>query len=110
LRVRISMPFQKEWNDPLSAAAKKATALIGSKNNLTMPAGFSCMPAGISGWFCAMQWQAENAADPGEWRRRDQPSHRGMSFGKHICTGPATRCSTCPVLEICQQIGVIEHR
>ena len=29
-----------------------------------------------------------------------------MPFGKHICTGERPHCSTCPVLEMCQQVGV----
>lgn len=33
-----------------------------------------------------------------------------MPFGKHICTGTAPHCSTCPVLEWCEQIGVDRHR
>ena len=33
-----------------------------------------------------------------------------MPFGKHICTGRAPHCSTCPVLEYCKQIGVTSHR
>ena len=33
-----------------------------------------------------------------------------VPFGKHICTGQRPRCSTCPVLEMCQQIGVENHR
>jgi len=33
-----------------------------------------------------------------------------MPFGKHICTGVLPHCSTCPVLEYCQQIGVTKHR
>ncbi|MBE7174119.1 MAG: endonuclease III [Williamsia sp.] len=33
-----------------------------------------------------------------------------MPFGKHICTGNAPKCSTCPVLEYCQQVGVTKHR
>ncbi|HKS39333.1 MAG TPA: endonuclease III [Blastocatellia bacterium] len=33
-----------------------------------------------------------------------------VPFGKHICTGRLPRCSTCPVLEMCQQVGVDEHR
>jgi endonuclease III len=33
-----------------------------------------------------------------------------VPFGKHICTGTAPRCSTCPVLEMCQQVGVTRHR
>ncbi len=33
-----------------------------------------------------------------------------VPFGKHICTGTLPRCSTCPVLEMCQQVGVTSHR
>lgn len=33
-----------------------------------------------------------------------------IPFGKHICTGTRPKCSTCPVLEMCQQVGVEEHR
>ena len=33
-----------------------------------------------------------------------------VPFGKHICTGSLPRCSTCPVLDMCKQIGVKAHR
>jgi len=33
-----------------------------------------------------------------------------VPFGKHICTGSLPRCSTCPVLDMCQQVGVTSHR
>jgi endonuclease-3 len=33
-----------------------------------------------------------------------------VPFGKHICTGVLPKCSTCPVLEMCQQVGVTSHR
>lgn len=33
-----------------------------------------------------------------------------VPFGKHICTGTAPRCSTCPVQAFCQQVGVTRHR
>lgn len=33
-----------------------------------------------------------------------------MPFGKHICTGTLPRCSTCPVLAWCEQVGVERHR
>lgn len=33
-----------------------------------------------------------------------------VPFGKHICTGHLPRCSTCPVLEFCRQVGVTAHR
>ena len=33
-----------------------------------------------------------------------------VPFGKHICTGTLPKCSACPVLDMCQQIGVTAHR
>jgi endonuclease III len=33
-----------------------------------------------------------------------------MPFGKHICTGQLPRCSTCPVRDMCQQVGVTTRR
>ncbi len=33
-----------------------------------------------------------------------------VPFGKHICTGNLPKCSTCPALDMCQQVGVTKHR
>ena len=33
-----------------------------------------------------------------------------MPFGKNICKGRLPHCSTCPVLEFCEQVGVTAHR
>ncbi len=33
-----------------------------------------------------------------------------VPFGKHVCTGRLPKCSTCPVLEFCRQVGVTKHR
>jgi endonuclease III len=33
-----------------------------------------------------------------------------VPFGKHICVGWRPKCSTCPVLEMCRQVGVVTHR
>ncbi len=32
-----------------------------------------------------------------------------VPFGKHVCTGNAPKCSTCPVLDMCGQVGVTAH-
>ncbi len=32
-----------------------------------------------------------------------------VPFGKHICTGTAPKCSTCPLLDMCRQVGVTSH-
>ncbi|HSA55097.1 MAG TPA: endonuclease III [Gemmatimonadaceae bacterium] len=33
-----------------------------------------------------------------------------VPFGKHICTGRLPKCATCPVREMCRQVGVPAHR
>ena len=33
-----------------------------------------------------------------------------VPFGKRICTGKLPHCSTCPVLDMCDQVGVTRHR
>jgi endonuclease-3 len=33
-----------------------------------------------------------------------------VPFGKHICIGTLPKCSTCPVLSMCAQVGVTSHR
>lgn len=33
-----------------------------------------------------------------------------VPFGKHLCTRLLPKCSTCPVLSMCRQIGVTSHR
>ena len=37
-------------------------------------------------------------------------NERLVPFGKAICTGVAPRCSTCPLLSMCGQVGVTSHR
>jgi endonuclease-3 len=37
-------------------------------------------------------------------------NRRLVPFGKHVCTGLRPKCSVCPVLEYCRQVGVTEHR
>ncbi len=33
-----------------------------------------------------------------------------VPFGKHVCIGTAPRCSTCPLVTMCRQVGVTSHR
>jgi endonuclease-3 len=33
-----------------------------------------------------------------------------VPFGKHVCTGTLPKCSTCPVVVYCRQVGVTRHR
>jgi endonuclease-3 len=33
-----------------------------------------------------------------------------VPFGKFVCAGKLPKCSECPVLSYCRQIGVTDHR
>jgi endonuclease-3 len=33
-----------------------------------------------------------------------------VPFGKFVCTGKLPKCSSCPLLEFCRQVGVTSHR
>lgn len=37
-------------------------------------------------------------------------NERLVPFGKAVCTGVGPRCSTCPLLSMCRQVGVTAHR
>jgi endonuclease-3 len=37
-------------------------------------------------------------------------NERLVPFGKHVCTGTRPRCSTCPLLSLCRQVGVTDPR
>lgn len=71
-------------------------------------------------WRVTNRWGYVTAATPEQAMRaleRKLPKEYWLEinrllvpFGKHVCTGRLPRCSTCPVLEMCRQIGVTEHR
>jgi endonuclease-3 len=43
-------------------------------------------------------------------RYRVEINERLVPFGKAVCTGDRPRCSTCPMLSMCRQVGVGAHR
>ncbi len=43
-------------------------------------------------------------------RYRVEINERLVPFGKHVCTGERPRCSSCPLLSMCRQVGVSAHR
>jgi endonuclease-3 len=49
----------------------------------------------------------ESLADQKDWIHINRLL---MPFGKHLCTLRLPRCTTCPVLEWCRQVGVDRHR
>ena len=42
-------------------------------------------------------------------RYRVEINERLVPFGKFVCTGVRPKCSTCPLLAMCQQVGVTSH-
>ena len=36
-------------------------------------------------------------------------NERLVPFGKHVCTGRAPKCSTCPLLEFCRLVGLTDN-
>jgi len=51
--------------------------------------------------------QLEAAVPRGNWIELNRLL---VPFGKHICTGTKPRCSECPLLDMCRQVGVTSHR
>lgn len=51
--------------------------------------------------------QLERILPPAYWITINQLL---VPFGKHICTGTRPHCSTCPLLSMCQQVGVTHPR
>jgi endonuclease-3 len=43
-------------------------------------------------------------------RYRVEINERLVPFGKAVCTGERPRCSACPMLSMCRQVGVGAHR
>jgi endonuclease-3 len=37
-------------------------------------------------------------------------NERLVPFGKFVCTGVRPKCSTCPLMSMCRQVGVTDHR
>ncbi len=37
-------------------------------------------------------------------------NERLVPFGKSVCTGAGPKCSTCPLVSMCRQVGVTSHR
>lgn len=64
------------------------------------------------GYVAAPNPEATMAALEGTLPRRYwvEINERLVPFGKHVCTGRRPHCSTCPVLEMCRQVGVTSHR
>ena len=59
-------------------------------------------------WFCARDGYALQGKLPQAYW--GEINALLVPFGKHVCTLSAPSCSTCPLLSMCQQVGVTKHR
>jgi endonuclease-3 len=108
---------------PCDAAVLQSFRGVGPKcANLAL--GIACGEARISvdvhvhrvtnrwGYVHARTPEATMAALEAKLPRRYRVEINALlvPFGKHVCTGQLPRCSTCPVLDMCRQVGVTAHR
>lgn len=121
----ISKTVIEKYNGQLSADFNELTALkgVGPKcANLAL--GVAAKIPGISVDIhvhrVVNRWGIAKTAQPEQtmvFLQKNIPQEKWidmnrllMPFGKHICTGVLPHCSTCPVLEYCEQVGVMRHR
>jgi endonuclease-3 len=87
---------------------------------LGVAAGVVRISVDVHVWRVANRWGYVSAPTPektGQALERVLPRKYWIEinrllvpFGKHVCTGVRPKCSVCPVLEYCRQVGVTEHR
>ena len=122
----IAKHVVSEWGGELPCEFEALTSLagVGPKcANLVM--GIACgkpagVPVDIHVHRVTNRWGYVHARTPEQTMRElEQVLPRRcwveinkllVPFGKHICTGREPKCSTCPVLEYCRQVGVTAYR
>ena len=108
---------------PADADVLQSFAGVGPKcANLALgvAAGVARISVDVHVWRVANRWGYISAPTP---EKAEQALERVLPrkywieinrllvpFGKHVCTGVRPKCSVCPVLEYCRQVGVTEHR
>jgi endonuclease-3 len=108
---------------PADAEVLQSFAGVGPKcANLALgvAAGMARISVDVHVWRVVNRWGYVAARTPeqtGEALERVLPNKYWIEinrllvpFGKHVCTGVRPKCSVCPVLEYCRQVGVTEHR
>jgi endonuclease-3 len=121
----IARRAQEEFSGTLPADAEvlQSFAGVGPKcANLALgvAAGVARISVDVHVWRVVNRWGYVAAPTP---EKTEQALERVLPrkywieinrllvpFGKHICTGIRPKCSTCPVLEYCRQVGVTTHR
>jgi endonuclease-3 len=108
---------------PANAEVLQSFAGVGPKcANLALgvAAGVPRISVDVHVWRVVNRWGYVSAPTPEKTERaleRVLPKKYWIEinrllvpFGKHICTGVRPKCSVCPVLDYCRQVGVTEHR
>jgi len=121
----IARRTEEEFGGTLPADAEvlQSFAGVGPKcANLALgvAAGVARISVDVHVWRVVNRWGYVSAPTPAKTQHaleRVLPKKYWIEinrllvpFGKHVCTGVLPRCSTCPVLEYCRQVGVTEHR
>src|SRR4051812_605564 len=109
------LPADEEVLQSFSGVGPKCAHLA-----LGVAAGVPCISVDVHVWRVVNRWgyvsgrtpeatlRALEAVLPKRWWI--EINRLLVPFGKHVCTGVRPKCSTCPVLEYCRQVGVTEHR
>jgi endonuclease-3 len=121
----IARRAEEEFGGALPADAEllQSFAGVGPKcANLALgvAAGVKRISVDVHVWRVTNRWgyvSAPTREKAGEALERVLPSQYWIEinrllvpFGKHVCTGVRPKCSVCPVLAYCRQVGVTEHR
>jgi endonuclease III len=121
----IAKAAVEEYNGQLPADFEKLTALKGvgpkcANLALGVASGQSAISVDVHVHRVVNRWGFIQTAQPEQTMKALEEkvpvkkwidiNRLLMPFGKHICTGKLPHCSTCPVLEYCQQVGVTKHR
>lgn len=96
---------------------KVANLAIAASKDCTEPSG---IPVDIHVHRVANRWGVIHSATPEKSQAQlevtlprkywAEINRLLVPFGKFICTGVSPKCSTCPLLKMCAQVGVTTHR
>ncbi len=121
----ISRRILEEWGGQVPESLEALTSLrgVGPKiAALTLAVGFDrpAIAVDIHVHRIVNRWGYVSATTPEKTmlalaellpeRYWIEINERLVPFGKFVCTGVRPRCSTCPLLSMCRQVGVTDHR
>jgi endonuclease-3 len=121
----ISRRLVEEWGGQVPESLEALTSLrgVGPKiAALTLAVGFGrpAIAVDVHVHRIVNRWGYVSASTPEKTmlalaevlpeRYWIEINERLVPFGKFVCTGVRPKCSTCPLLSMCRQVGVTEHR